>query len=194
MCLWLVLLFFSSRRRHTRCALVTGVQTCALPILPSSSVIRVLSGAVNVVRRNAHVAAHPAANAIARRPPSTPRKSISIATPLPIYSVPGLAPVHPGRVYIVDDDVDGCASGYAHERACWWHWSGVSLDHTTGDSIAKARRVDDVNRGERSAGTRIVAFSYVVRDFAFEIGSVEPYGVLSDVIKRVSGQDRKSVV
>src|SRR3546814_1827411 len=28
-CWWF---FFSSRRRHTRCALVTGVQTCALPI------------------------------------------------------------------------------------------------------------------------------------------------------------------
>src|SRR3546814_6309828 len=28
-CFWF---FFSSRRRHTRCALVTGVQTCALPI------------------------------------------------------------------------------------------------------------------------------------------------------------------
>src|SRR3546814_12803435 len=27
--------FFSSRRRHTRFALVTGVQTCALPIYPS---------------------------------------------------------------------------------------------------------------------------------------------------------------
>src|SRR3546814_21036846 len=27
--------FFSSRRRHTRCALVTGVQTCALPISAS---------------------------------------------------------------------------------------------------------------------------------------------------------------
>src|SRR3546814_1072979 len=27
-----VYFFFSSRRRHTRCALVTGVQTCALPI------------------------------------------------------------------------------------------------------------------------------------------------------------------
>src|SRR3546814_9216082 len=26
--------FISSRRGHTRCALVTGVQTCALPILP----------------------------------------------------------------------------------------------------------------------------------------------------------------
>src|SRR3546814_2082707 len=30
-CLFLFF-FFSSRRRHTRCALVTGVQTCALPI------------------------------------------------------------------------------------------------------------------------------------------------------------------
>src|SRR3546814_18106094 len=30
MCVYV--LFFSSRRRHTRCALVTGVQTCALPI------------------------------------------------------------------------------------------------------------------------------------------------------------------
>src|SRR3546814_7365820 len=28
----LIIFFFSSRRRHTRCALVTGVQTCALPI------------------------------------------------------------------------------------------------------------------------------------------------------------------
>src|SRR3546814_21009773 len=29
--------FFSSRRRHTRCALVTGVQTCALPISSSDA-------------------------------------------------------------------------------------------------------------------------------------------------------------
>src|SRR3546814_16809479 len=29
----MLVFFFSSRRRHTRCALVTGVQTCALPIL-----------------------------------------------------------------------------------------------------------------------------------------------------------------
>src|SRR3546814_10076344 len=32
-CLFVCFFFFSSRRRHTRCALVTGVQTCALPIL-----------------------------------------------------------------------------------------------------------------------------------------------------------------
>src|SRR3546814_20918434 len=30
--MWNCVFFFSSRRRHTRCALVTGVQTCALPI------------------------------------------------------------------------------------------------------------------------------------------------------------------
>src|SRR3546814_4954584 len=34
--------FFSSRRRHTRCALVTGVQTCALPISPSLLYFKVL--------------------------------------------------------------------------------------------------------------------------------------------------------
>src|SRR3546814_6322917 len=31
-CFDVLCFFFSSRRRHTRCALVTGVQTCALPI------------------------------------------------------------------------------------------------------------------------------------------------------------------
>src|SRR3546814_6855382 len=35
LCVCLVFVFFfSSRRRHTICALVTGVQTCALPICP----------------------------------------------------------------------------------------------------------------------------------------------------------------
>src|SRR3546814_14743267 len=32
-----IVFFFSSRRRHTRCALVTGVQTCALPIYAALS-------------------------------------------------------------------------------------------------------------------------------------------------------------
>src|SRR3546814_10904195 len=36
MFVYCVFFFFSSRRRHTRCALVTGVQTCALPISFSS--------------------------------------------------------------------------------------------------------------------------------------------------------------
>src|SRR3546814_2245529 len=36
MCVSFCLFFVSSRRRHTRCALVTGVQTCALPIYQCS--------------------------------------------------------------------------------------------------------------------------------------------------------------
>src|SRR3546814_9800675 len=35
-----VLFFFSSRRRHTSCALVTGVQTCALPIFELPDVLQ----------------------------------------------------------------------------------------------------------------------------------------------------------
>src|SRR3546814_10845605 len=42
-----VLFFFSSRRRHTICAVVTGVQTCALPIFSFSfrfAVVEVATG------------------------------------------------------------------------------------------------------------------------------------------------------
>src|SRR3546814_12242715 len=35
--------FFASRRRHTRCALVTGVQTCALPICACDGLFPILS-------------------------------------------------------------------------------------------------------------------------------------------------------
>src|SRR3546814_4274914 len=39
--------FFSSRRRHTRCALVNGVQTCALPIF-NAVLSGLLGGSVNL--------------------------------------------------------------------------------------------------------------------------------------------------
>src|SRR3546814_13465175 len=49
-----VFFFFSSRRRHTRCALVTGVQTCALPISRPPDTERFSAGAkeeLSMVRR-----------------------------------------------------------------------------------------------------------------------------------------------
>src|SRR3546814_9844537 len=46
----LCIVFFSSRRRHTRCALVTGVQTCALPICLDQP----LGGALQVHRVPQH--------------------------------------------------------------------------------------------------------------------------------------------
>src|SRR3546814_5368540 len=48
-CMWVyvflcLFFFFSSRRRHTRCALVTGVQTCALPIFIGTLVYDMVDG------------------------------------------------------------------------------------------------------------------------------------------------------
>src|SRR3546814_6307441 len=40
--------FFSSRRRHTRCALVTGVQTCALPIFNQNGIVFGAGSQINV--------------------------------------------------------------------------------------------------------------------------------------------------
>src|SRR3546814_15049802 len=51
--------FFSSRRRHTRCALVTGVQTCALPICPTRARARLQTRHALVV-----VAMHPVAQGL----------------------------------------------------------------------------------------------------------------------------------
>src|SRR3546814_20631369 len=47
--------FFSSRRRHTRCALVTGVQTCALPIYRASRVV-LLGGHDGLLHRERQLA------------------------------------------------------------------------------------------------------------------------------------------
>src|SRR3546814_437205 len=51
--------FFSSRRRHTRCALVTGVQTCALPIsgLGLAGVPAILGASTATIATAASVAA-----------------------------------------------------------------------------------------------------------------------------------------
>src|SRR3546814_7692352 len=69
--------FFSSRRRHTRCALVTGVQTCALPIsdhhrAPRGAIVAfeavALGGVEAVQRRHGHAAANPTKLRIAPLP------------------------------------------------------------------------------------------------------------------------------
>src|SRR3546814_8867142 len=58
---------FSSRRRHTRCALVTGVQTCALPIstspLPGAQLVNETNAALQALGTNFSGVTDPAANA-----------------------------------------------------------------------------------------------------------------------------------
>src|SRR3546814_10797973 len=53
----MICVFFSSRRRHTRCALVTGVQTCALPIYPLLEIEHHLRVRVVVEQRDQEIAA-----------------------------------------------------------------------------------------------------------------------------------------
>src|SRR3546814_5510441 len=69
--------FFSSRRRHTRCALMTGVQTCALPISRRSFTSSCFSSFEqrNVVR---NWVATPAS---AAGPPLSPAQAAAAATP-----------------------------------------------------------------------------------------------------------------
>src|SRR3546814_8755901 len=51
--------FFSSRRRHTRCALVTGVQTCALPIFGKIEHVEADQPAAFAVRDRARLGKKP---------------------------------------------------------------------------------------------------------------------------------------
>src|SRR3546814_5282476 len=51
-CVLVLCFFVSSRRRHTRCALVTGVQTCALPICRSGCLSSLLLSARNIRIKN----------------------------------------------------------------------------------------------------------------------------------------------
>src|SRR3546814_15802419 len=52
---YVILFFFSSRRRHTSCALVTGVQTCALPIsnFKEAQTARIAPGQPVIIRVDA---------------------------------------------------------------------------------------------------------------------------------------------
>src|SRR3546814_5130554 len=59
---------FSSRRRHTSCALVTGVQTCALPIWP----VRRTASALGFACRQGR-ALDPAGALTPERPPAASR-------------------------------------------------------------------------------------------------------------------------
>src|SRR3546814_7914820 len=74
--------FFSSRRRHTRCALVTGVQTCALPIPPRFGLGDRLLGSPDRERARG-ASPSPPSSRTSRRVPTdrpTPRRGLASAS------------------------------------------------------------------------------------------------------------------
>src|SRR3546814_9652357 len=75
-----VVFFFSSRRRHTRCALVTGVQTCALPISLDRGDFKPLAKGEASLEDGARTLVHVAAASIIRSAgflPETPSSYIA---------------------------------------------------------------------------------------------------------------------
>src|SRR3546814_20091865 len=73
--------FFSSRRRHTGCALVTGVQTCALPILASNATAKLRehrgdTALRSTIRPSFYAVIADRASASAGRPSPLDRKSV----------------------------------------------------------------------------------------------------------------------
>src|SRR3546814_9750149 len=84
--------FFSSRRRHTRCALVTGVQTCALPIYQPQSVPEVtltpLRGSLRVISDPAGASVTAAGTFVGRAPVNValvPGRETEVSATLPGY-------------------------------------------------------------------------------------------------------------
>src|SRR3546814_19142578 len=80
--------FFSSRRRHTRCALVTGVQTCALPISarrswsgPTSPTVRRTCKACGSCLRAEEGLAGSCSNRVVRRRLPRTRRAIAHGCP-----------------------------------------------------------------------------------------------------------------
>src|SRR3546814_9822923 len=77
-------IFFSSRRRHTRCALVTGFQTCALPICVRSAELKArLSEYLRAVRRGETIAVLDRETPVAQIIPVRERSALRVRKPAP---------------------------------------------------------------------------------------------------------------
>src|SRR3546814_4412732 len=74
-----VVFFFSSKRRHTSCALVTGVQTCALPI--SATAVANARAAVAPLDAQRSVALFELAALIGETPAGVPEEALKCTHP-----------------------------------------------------------------------------------------------------------------
>src|SRR3546814_4783892 len=101
-----VVFFFASRRRHTSCALVTGVQTCALPISGALT-----GGGMSAATRGPAHGAQALADRFARDREAAPVQEQGPAAEPPMDAAPPGTPLLPAP-----DDEIGRAS--CRERVC----------------------------------------------------------------------------
>src|SRR3546814_12662157 len=104
--------FFSSRRRHTRCALVTGVQTCALPIFARNR------------RQGRHAAARTRRQRLPRRlrAPACPRRGVHPGTDGALRQRGRQFP-RPVRKWLEDDRSEERRVGKECVSTCRSRWS-----------------------------------------------------------------------
>src|SRR3546814_16117224 len=136
--MYCVLFFFSSRRRHTRCALVTGVQTCALPIsLSRQAHVTAVDAAGNAME-----ALQQAANRFQR--PVTARHRDLFRAPLDMKEL------QPFDAVVVDPPRDGARAQVEmiarsavprdRKRAGWGKRVSVRVDLGGGRTIKKKQK------------------------------------------------------
>src|SRR3546814_7038309 len=108
-----VVFFFSSRRRHTRCALVTGVQTCALPIWGASAMQTPQPGLWIVLAAAAGLAAVSWIDDLGSLPaaPRLAAQALAVAAAVPFLAAQG--PVFQG---LLPNWLDAAAAAFA------WLW------------------------------------------------------------------------
>src|SRR3546814_13272499 len=106
--------FFSSRRRHTRCALVTGVQTCALPIWRMSLVGITSTARLKVRSSPGCMAPTPTTWCATSLPSSSRMVSTTEYSHAPPSDGWRILPSTLSGVMVFD----GCASGESKRRQC----------------------------------------------------------------------------
>src|SRR3546814_11359511 len=134
--------FFSSRRRHTRCALVTGVQTCALPICarpcwPSCARSRNSNGRQPGRRREAMAIGrkHNLAAALVLGLAASPAwaaapdyRAVNTAL-VEAYVIPRYAPLAQATAALEGTLADACEDGRAHpaEAVAAYHHAQAAM-------------------------------------------------------------------
>src|SRR3546814_4028849 len=123
-----ILFFFSSRRRHTSCALVTGVQTCALPISEPLN----LAGGLEWRRETWEVtpgelASYQVGPFASVLDPDTPDPTDRIGLPAGSSGFPGLGPSQAGTF----------------SRSNWAAYTALEGDVTDWFSLGLAARYED---------------------------------------------------
>src|SRR3546814_75874 len=146
--------FFSSRRRHTRCALVTGVQTCALPIYEPRPAKKAFPSSLNAQ-----------AGSVSNMPNSTPaaiRLSVRLSPGISSRLTPEASNNTPGNSAKTNQPAPSCASSQYRPamigtQLSGSHWRGLGYSMPVLSCVGlgpSARSAKDLQQHRGAASQR----------------------------------------